>query len=454
MDGRRAERRVGPVATGVVGALREQGDPQRVLARPLAGDARRLPCPRQRRRRSAGIASSASATFAGLRPPASVIGTSRATAAASSTSTRVPVPPGCGPPAGVEQDAASRRRRGTRARRRSTASGRAPAETRSAFHVGRPVAATADGGSSPLSCTTSGSSASTISASRSAGRFAVTRTTCGRGRGGRRRPGEARERDPLLQPQLARRAGREVEAHGTGAGADGGEDAGLVGDAADLHVRQPGELGGLRAGARPAATNARAAAAGSGERMSASPTSAASNPVARQRATVPVSRTPDSATAIRSPGTSSCSRTARSGSTSSVRRSRLLMPTIRAPDASGGLELAGVVRLDERLQAEVPRLRDEPRQALRRVEDGEQQHEVGPGSPEEVELPGIDDELLGEHRDRRPRRGRPAGRPRSRRTSAARTGRRWPRRHPRHRRGPARRRRRPRRSRPPTGSGA
>ena len=80
-------------------------------------------------------------------------------------------------------------------------------------------------------------------------------------------------------------------------------------------------------GSRPAATNARAAAAGSGERMSASPTSAASNPVARQRATgrrVADARTRRSA--IRSPGIASRSRTARSGSTSSVRRSRLLMP--------------------------------------------------------------------------------------------------------------------------------
>ena len=81
----------------------------------------------------------------------------------------------------------------------------------------------------------------------------------------------------------------------------------------------------------PAATNARAAAAGSGERISASPTSAASKPVARQREMVAVSRTPDSAITRRSPGTRSRSRTARSGSTSSVRRSRLLMPISRAP---------------------------------------------------------------------------------------------------------------------------
>ena len=40
------------------------------------------------------------------------------------------------------------------------------------------------------------------------------------------------------------------------------------------------------------------------------------------------------------------------------------MPMSRAPVASGGLELALVVRLDERLQPEVARLGDEPREPL------------------------------------------------------------------------------------------
>ena len=57
------------------------------------------------------------------------------------------------------------------------------------------------------------------------------------------------------------------------------------------------------------------------------------------------------------------------------------------------------MRLDERLQPQVPCLRDQPRQAPLRVEHGQQQDEVGPGGPEELELPGIDDELLGEDRD-------------------------------------------------------
>ena len=53
-------------------------------------------------------------------------------------------------------------------------------------------------------------------------------------------------------------------------------------------------------GSRPAAANRAAAAAGSAERISASPMSAASKPSARQPASVPGSRTPDSATTRRS----------------------------------------------------------------------------------------------------------------------------------------------------------
>ena len=87
-------------------------------------------------------------------------------------------------------------------------------------------------------------------------------------------------------------------------------------------------------GAAPARTNARAAAAGSAARTSASPTSAPSKPSARQRATVAASRTPDSAMTSRSSGTDARRREARSTSTSSVRRSRLLSPIRRAPDAS------------------------------------------------------------------------------------------------------------------------
>ncbi len=87
-------------------------------------------------------------------------------------------------------------------------------------------------------------------------------------------------------------------------------------------------------GGRPAATNDRAAAAGSPERISASPTSAPSKPSARQRASVDGSRTPDSAMTSRSSGTMARKRSARPVSTTSVRRSRLFSPISRASVAS------------------------------------------------------------------------------------------------------------------------
>jgi hypothetical protein len=57
------------------------------------------------------------------------------------------------------------------------------------------------------------------------------------------------------------------------------------------------------------------------------------------------------------------------------------------------------VRLDERLEAEVAGGRRQPGEARRGVEDGEEEDEIGAGRAEELELPGVDDELLGEDRD-------------------------------------------------------
>ena len=128
--------------------------------------------------------------------------------------------------------------------------------------------------------------AATMAARLSAAASAVIATS--RGSGVRRRvsvadrPGEL---GGLVDRQLARRAGHEVQADRIGAGADvaatalppsltpqiftnGGADVGRIG-------RQP-----------PGGHERAAAAAGSADRISASPTSAASNPCARQRAIV------------------------------------------------------------------------------------------------------------------------------------------------------------------------
>ena len=132
-------------------------------------------------------------------------------------------------------------------------------------------------------------------------------------------------------------------------------------------------------GGRPAATNDATAAAGR-----------RSGPAPRRRAR---RRTRAPASARRSrrrgrrtrrrradrPGRATRRRTARSMSTSSVRRSRLFRPMSRASVASAASSSRLVVGLDERLEPDLERPLDEPRQALRRVEHRQQQHEVRAG---------------------------------------------------------------------------
>ena len=233
------------MATRVAGPLGEQGDPDRVLARALARRRAGPPSRTRRPRRRAGTASTASPTFAGSRPPASVIGTSRATAAARAASMRIPVPPGWGPPAASSRIPVAPAARNARAVL-TTSSATAPGATRRALETGRPTAATADGGSSPLSWTSSGSTAAMTRASSAAGRLAVTTTIRGRGRSaGGRRAGQPGQLHALLDRERARRPGREVEPDGVRARPGRGQDPGRVGHAADLDPRRAGVARGI-----------------------------------------------------------------------------------------------------------------------------------------------------------------------------------------------------------------
>ncbi len=188
---------------------------------------------------------------------------------------------------------------------------------------------TIETGSRPFSCTTSGSTAATIPARSASAASAVIATIVGR--------------------SAAAVAVRIVRARSAASSSDSAR--GVPGTRLSPRASAPAEIAaialpasptpqiftiGRRAtlagsvGAAPAATKARTVAAGSPLRTRASPTSPPSNPCARQRAIVSAERTPDSAMTSRSSGTSSRSRPARSGSTVSVRRSRLLMPIRRA----------------------------------------------------------------------------------------------------------------------------
>ena len=231
---------------------------------------------------TAGTASSAPATDAGSSPPARITGISRATAAASVGSARVPVPPGCGPPAVSSRIRAAPAARSARARPRvastrtvrSAGSSGATAGRCTTAHAGRGEAAIRAGFSPP---------ANWIASTFTATAEGIEERVVGVGGDGdeRRGPLAARgagatgEGGTLGDGQLARRPGHEVEADRVGAGGQRRVEAGVVDDAADLHERDPvggagihrhraGGHEGRRGGARIAA------------RTSASPTSAAS----------------------------------------------------------------------------------------------------------------------------------------------------------------------------------
>ena len=106
---------------------------------------------------------------------------------------------------------------------------------------GRPVEAAgrASALSSPESWTTSGSSAAMISPSRSNVASAVIATTCGRPAA--EPPARARRASSTASSSVeaARRARDDVQADRIGAGREGREDPGRVGDAADLDERRP-----------------------------------------------------------------------------------------------------------------------------------------------------------------------------------------------------------------------
>ena len=287
----------------------------------------------------AGIARRAPATLAASRPPARMTGTSRAIAAASASAPRVPGPARMRTTGRVEED---------------------PLGTGGEVGTGARLDLAGDR-REPSPARRSGYGAPSRPAARWLTPFRATRRrSAGRRRGRRPRwqprsgPGPASAviatTSGRRSPAPAVRASRASAAASSSASARGVPSTRLSPIAsapAATAARTPASsvtpqifTNGRRAtlpgssGAAPAATKARAAAAGSPARTSASPTRAPSNPSARQRATVRGSRTPDSAITSRSSGTRSRRRPARSTSTSSVRRSRLLSPISRAPLAS------------------------------------------------------------------------------------------------------------------------
>ena len=449
VDRGRAGRRRAAGRAGGAGALDEQRDAERVLARALAGDARRLDArgdvDPDRRDRRGGPAP----TFAGSRPPARITGTSRATAAASGAADRVPVPPGCGPPAVSSrirsapggEDTSGRSATASAASRRRRRSPARPAGRWSTFQTGRPSAATSVRRLVAGELDASGSTAATISASRASPASAVTATIRGAGAAGARSPGRVAARSAASSSvERARRAGHEVEPDGVGAGADRGLDAGRVGDAADLHERAPAATAGS-SGTAPGGDErprGRGRVGRPHQRLADEGGVEAERAPAGDRRRVADARTRRSTS--RSPGTIGAQPDGPLG----VDVERPQVAVVDPDDAGPRRRARGRARARRgpRRAARArgrARASTSAREAARRMEHGEEQDRVGAGRAEERELARVDDELLGEDRHATPPRGRPRGRRPSRRTSAARTGREIAAAPPPGRRGPGRR---------------
>ena len=311
---------------------------------------------------------------------------------------------GVGTAGGVEQDpgraGVEERPRGARPRRPR----RRPGPRAGPSTTGRPTAATADGGSSPLSWTSSGSTAAIDPGQL--GRRQV------RGDHDDPRPGRSPGADAR-----ARRASSTPSSIDSARGVPGAKLSPIASAPARIAARIPAAsvtpqifTPGSRAspagsaGYRPAATNARAAAAGSAARISASPD---------ERRVEPGGPPAGDRRGVADPGLGdgqavAGDRVPQPDGPLRVHVERPQVPVVDPDEPGAGregaLELARVVRLHERLQAQVARGRHEPGQALRRVQHRQQEHEVGAGGPEEVELPRVDDELLGQdrHGDGRP----------------------------------------------------
>ena len=220
---------------------------------------------------------------------------------------------------------------------------------------------------------------------------------------GRWSPAPVGARDPcqvggFVERQLAGRARDDVEPDRVGPGGDRREHPRQVGDAADLDERSPGHVG--RIVRHGTGSDERACRRGRIRRPHQG--------LADQRAVEP-ERAPA--------GDDRGLADARFGDDQPIVRHlvaeasgaidiHLQRPEVAVvqPDEPGvrrerAIELAGVVDLDERLQADLERTVDEPRQAAGGMEDREQEDQVRAGGAEDRQLDLLDHEVLGQDRD-------------------------------------------------------
>ena len=213
----------------------------------------------------------------------------------------------------------------------------------------------------------------------------------------RRLPHQCGQPGGFGQREGPRRARDEVQPNGVGAGAEGGKDAVLVGDAAYLDERLPrlrrhvvwhrtrGDERPSRGG-RVGRAHQSLADEGSVEPQ---------RPPGNQGSGLAHPRLANHQPVIRN----------HRSQAQAVLRIHLQGPQVAVvqPDQAsvrcqGGLHLALVVRFHQRLQAEFSGQIDEPCEPLARQDRREEQHQIRAGKAKQWELALVDDELLGEDR--------------------------------------------------------
>jgi hypothetical protein len=212
--------------------------------------------------------------------------------------------------------------------------------------------------------------------------------------------------DRLVERELARCAGNEIQPDGIGAGPDRGEDAVGVGHAADLHERPVGgvcRIGRLATGLDERGDRGPRVARPD-ERLADERGVEAHGPPAGDRRGV-------ANTGLRDDDPVVGHEVAQPDRPLRVDVERPQVAVVEADQPrvrrERPLQLALVVGLDERLEADLQGTIDEGRELALRVQDREQQDEVGAGRAEVRQLDRLDDELLGEDRDAHRRPDRP-----------------------------------------------
>ena len=210
-------------------------------------------------------------------------------------------------------------------------------------------------------------------------------------------PHDASQMDSLAQRKRSTGARDQVQPDRIGAGAYGCLDAGLVGDPADLHEGHTRHLDGVgrwqaRAHERP---RGGVGVTGTDKGLADERGVEAERAPAADRRGVADAGFGDDEAVVRD-------QLAQARGPLRIHGERAQVAVVDADHAGAGgegrLDLAFVVRLDERLEPELERAVDQARERAPRVEHGEQQDRVGAGGAQEVELARVDDELLGEHR--------------------------------------------------------